>query len=408
MERLPPEVLHHLYSFCSRKDLLHLSRCSQQLHKLTKESVWHDVTIPFSKCNHFPNKLLPNLKHTRHLHLTDDDSQTHPGQRADKNTTQKIGFELGFHFRAVLDSCDAANVKKLYVGWMYTGCLQYALQTFTNLTSLELQEMTDEIHEYWDVIYTLPHLKSFDLQCYSMHDAGSQDGFEQLLVSNKLQRFLLGSFFFDPIVLEWIAKNVSLKYLYLSNYENYTPDGDLKQLSVLEDLSYLEVSGFPLQGEVLPHLCSKLLSLRSLKIFTSEGWDKSQLMNFSKMECLSLLTELSVRGCKGVTDSFFTYVSEVKTLEKLCFNSYICYRDENDNDQEVSNKLQLLNSMPVLREISVCGRKFDNVTEIGATLCIGKTWKWETIIHNDQHREDPMEDHDVSADDESVIVTLRA
>ena len=74
LEQVPVEILSHILSYSTSRDLVNLSCCSREYNTTLEPFVWHTLSIPlkhlFSKRFHKRhNDKLKNLRHVRMLKL---------------------------------------------------------------------------------------------------------------------------------------------------------------------------------------------------------------------------------------------------------------------------------------------------------------------------------------------------
>jgi len=248
--------------------------------------------------------------------------------------------------------------------------LEYILNTFQRIKTLHL---TLESEKQLSLLHRLKELQELHLSIpFSITIAYSR----HFVIGEKLRKLKVNdqNQFSDDALLA-IGSLTTLQHLEITQDSQYRcidlMECDIRPISKLTNMVYLSMTRFALADDAFQLLCQHLTKLETLVLASSHCTDKG----LSSMHCLTSLTRLDLRYCKGYTTNFLLHLV-LLPLQSLSFNADIC---EVEGATVRNSEVSGLNQIRTLKEVLVMGVTTaslrNSLAVITNSLCHKETWK---------------------------------
>lgn len=375
LPELLPELKERILSYCTVQDVKNLSQCNSVYSYSFKEKLWQSVKIPWNCLTeeHFETaceKQLENLCYTKTLAFWTD--KTH--SRMNESISQMNLDRVSENYITILNYCNGKILHTLAVRngvFLSSPTLKetseslYNLKILTientmipdsgfsdltkllNLVQLNLEDMSRCTNDsnFISICEGLPNLDMLNVRKTTV----SEDALSHLTKLVSLKELNIGNSTIDNSGMLHVSRLTNLSVLRMGGCLEVDDDGIsyLPSLTLLEELDIYCCKG--ITDAAALSLC-KLRSLRKLNV----SFNKITDAGVKILTSLSNLVELNISGTK-VSDSGVYHLTKLTLLEKLSLRQTLI------GDDAIGH----LSSSPSLRNLSL--QTCHNISDVGLT-----------------------------------------
>ena len=375
--QFPPEIREHFFYYCTKSDLVNISRCSKAYYTCVKYLLWDKIQFTWLNVERgLSTKILENLKWTSSLGFYNDDK--------DSDEEDNDEAFMQFHCDIMNNSDDNDNnsddddddddgnddddaddddnednedndgndgngadysinivggtPKSKVTTWIelasnYRKILSYC--DCNRLTKLDIVGVIGShgINQTVDILCNLQQLSMSDISLISSNgwlnliklihlkklsllNCVIQDSsVEEIIAATKLEEIILNQCSLREISLVHISHAVQLKRVTIS-HNSYIPGSSFKVLSTLTNLVQLNLKYTYIDDIALSNICMSWKNLKILNLHGSINITDSGLYSVSNLQSLK---ELNINMCTNITNLGFSYLEKIP-IRKLSFS----------------------------------------------------------------------------------------